>query len=253
MKIRMLTVFVALLLCPGVVQAGWSGFLRLDGAPGDSQNANHVGWITVSATSSANITNVSKAGGPFTTGTENALVFTKNIDIASTELNFLCAQGHNIASGTLDITTTNTAVPVLRLELTNICISSVTQTINSGKPTATEQVLLLAQVAKWNYAEFNTNSGLPSYAFSYWNFSQRGGIAAANKPGTITTGIQLANGGVQLSWNAVSGKSYCVFAVPRLGMPYTALASQMATNTGIMTFNMPAANNALFYVVDVLP
>jgi type VI protein secretion system component Hcp len=251
MKIRMLTVCVALLLCPGVVLAGWSGFLRLDGAPGESRDANHVGWINVSAASSANITNVSLAGEPSTTGTENALVFTKNLDTSSSELDFLCAQGHNIASGTLDITTTNTAVPVLRLELTNICICRVTQTIdNSGGPT--EQVLLLAQVAKWCYAQFNTNSGLPGYTFSYWDFSQRAGIAYASKPLTVTTGIRMANG-VQLSWNAVSGKSYCVFAVPQLGMPFTALASQTATNTGIMTFSMPAANNALFYVVEVLP
>lgn len=250
MIIRVLTACVALLLFPGAVLADWSGFLRLDGAPGESQDANHIGWIDVSAAISANITNASVAGGPLLRGTEKGLVITKNIDAASSELAFMCGRGPRNITGTLDLTTTNTAVPMLRLELTNVSISSVTQTIDTDG--STEQVLLLAQVARWCYAQFNTNSGLPSYAISQWDFSRATGLTALNRPAMMSTGIRVANG-IQLSWNAVSGKSYCVFAVPQLGVPFTALASQMATNTGVMTFNMSATNNALFYVVEELP
>ena len=254
MRISLLAACAAWLLFPGAVLAGWSGFLRLDGVSGESQDASHVGWMDVSAATSANFkrtltsTNPNPAG---VLGPEQALVLTKNLDAASPALDLMCAQGQVIRTGTLDLTTTNTAAPVLRLDLNNIYVISVTQSTSPSGPV--EQILLLPFIAQWNYAQFNTNSGLPSYPGAQWNFGHASGGSGTVAPYTITAGIRATNG-VQLSWNATSGKSYCVFAEPQLGIPFSPLVSQTATNSGTMTLTMPTANNnALFYVVEQLP
>ncbi|MDB6108579.1 MAG: type secretion system tube protein Hcp [Pedosphaera sp.] len=254
MFLRALAACVAVSLFPSAAHAQWSGCLRLDGVPGESQDTRHRNWIDVLSADSANIFNLPVIPGTTgTTGSQQPLSIGKKLDAASPVLALLCGKQSAIKTGTLDLTTNSAIGPVLRLELTNIFIGAVSQMGDSSYSDAiSEQILLQAQVMAWYYTQFSTKSGLPNYVASRWDFSAATGLGGTNGPMTITTGIRMTNG-VELRWNAVSGQSYRVFAVPRLGAPFTLVSFQTATNSGTMTFNLPATNNAMFYVVENLP
>jgi type VI secretion system secreted protein Hcp len=249
--------FVVLWLPVAAMGDGWLGFLRLDDVTGESQDTNHIGWMDVSTVGAGNITNSNPASLPGVPGgpSQSAICFLKKTDKASPGLKLDCAQGTLIPSGNLDLTGTNTTlIQFFHLNLTNVFISSVSETGEANSENRPrEEVCLLAQIVSWNYAQFSSASGLPrGYENSFWDFQNRTGASGANNPAFLATGIRQT-GGVELSWQATAGKRYCIYAVTQLGAPFSPLTVVTAAATGSMNNLQPLTGNAMFFIVEELP
>lgn len=249
-----------LVLClPGAAlgSGNWSGFLRLDGVIGESQDTNHAGWMDVSTVGAGNITNSNPASLPGVPGgpTQGAICFLKQVDKASPAMKLDCAQGALIPSGNLDLTGNGTTqIQFFHLDLTNVYVSSVSQTgAASAEERPQEEVCLLAQIISWHYTQFSADRGLPAnYINSFWDFQNNSGASGTNNPVFMATGIRQA-GGVELSWQATAGKRYCIYAVTRLDAPFSPLAVVTAAATGPMNNTQPLTGNAMFFIVEELP
>lgn len=250
MKRHSLTVILFMLWLPGLALGQMSGFLRLDGATGESQDTNHVGWMDVSTAEVGNLINTSTSA----TGNQGPLFFYKNVDSASTALNLDCVQGAKIRSGTLEYTATNTSIQFFRLNLTNIVISNINVIGQAGGESRPQEVIYLeAQIISWNYVQSGATSGLPvDYFASQWDFAHRTGTNNVNAPVFMMSGIRQV-GGAQLSWQATAGKRYCIYAVTQLGQPFTPMTVVTAATTGIMTSLQPIIGQAMFFIVEELP
>lgn len=249
-----------LVLClPGAAlgSENWSGFLRLAGITGESQDTNHAGWMDVSTVGAGNITNSNPASLPGVPGGpgQGAICFLKTVDKASPALKLDCAQGTLIPSGKLDLTGNGTSlIQFFHLDLTNVYISSISQAAAAGsEDRPQEEVCLLAQIVSWNYTQFSSARGLPgNYTGSFWDFQNNSGAGGTNNPVFMATGIRQT-GGIELSWQATAGKRYCIYAVTRLDAPFSPLAVVTATITGPMNNTQPLVGNAMFFIVEELP
>jgi type VI secretion system secreted protein Hcp len=235
----------------------WSGFLRLDGVTGESQDTNHTGWMDVSTVGAGNITNSNPASLPGVPGgpSQGAICFLKTVDKASPSLKLDCAKGTLIPSGNLDLTGNGTSlIQFFHLDLTNVFISSVSQAGGAnGENRPQEEVCLLAQVVSWKYTQFSAARGLPrNYINSFWDFQNKTGASGTNNPVFVATGIRQA-GGIELRWQATAGKRYCIYAVTRLDAPFSPLAVVTAATTGPMNNTQPLIGNVMFFIVEELP
>lgn len=254
-----MTVWVAclgLLIAPGPVFAGWHGFLKLNGIAGESTDASHAGWMDVSSVTTENVLHA--AGSVGTVGppppVPKDLCFTKSLDKASPLLKVDCAAGTVISSGTLDITPDDTSAQALRVKLSNVLITQVSDVIDTNSPRGvSEHLCLQAQALSWMYAQYNPRSGIASsYLVGEWDFVANAGGATTNSPYFLVSGIQHTNG-VQLHWLTGAGLNYRVYAVNQLGAPFVPVAFLTSTNRGTMTYNMPLTGNAMFYIVEQVP
>ncbi len=170
MNARSLALCLALLACPAAGLAQFSAFLWLPGAPGETQDTNHVGWMDLSSAGVANLFNSNPSAIEATF--QRGLAFAKNVDSASAVLSLQCGRGTPFASGILDITaSTNTAVPILRLQLTNVFVNLVSHNFSSGGATITEQISLQSQIQTWSYNQIDFTTGLPiNDVSSSWDF-----------------------------------------------------------------------------------
>ena len=170
MNVRVLALCLALLAGPATGFAQWSAFLWLPGAPGETPDTNHVGWMDVSSAGAANLVNSNP--GALQATVQNGLVLDKQVDAATAVLAWQCGQGTPFASGILEVTaTTNTAAPILRLQLTNVFISLVTHRFASGGSALTEEISLQSEIQAWSYNQIDSTTGLPTNdVSSLWNF-----------------------------------------------------------------------------------
>ena len=193
MKLRVLAFCLALMVPSGTGFAQWSAFLQLAGAPGGSlDTTNHAGWMDVTGASVANIFNPQSGPNPsvLLATFQNGLLFTKNVDSASPVLALECGQGSSITLGTLDITpSTNTAVPILRVQLTNVFITAVSDGYDSSSGAITEQVSLQAQIFAWAYAQFNTNGLATNNVNTSWNFIYQSPTITSAASNTFSAGV----------------------------------------------------------------
>jgi type VI secretion system secreted protein Hcp len=228
---------------PAMATAGWSGFFRLDGVSGESQDANHSGWMDVSSVGAGII-------GTGTTVTESPFYFEKKLDSASPRLALDCAESKNISSGELDLTD-STDRQFLHLKLNGILISSNQVSGNfENENRPNETVCMTARVVSWNYAEINPSSGLPAgYITNTLDFSRKTGYGGTAIPIFVVTGIHR-NNGVELNWPAVAGKRYHIYAVTRLDAPFAFLTDVVAEADGELTREISPVGSAMFYVVE---
>jgi hypothetical protein len=172
-------------------------------------------------------------------------------------LKLLCAQGASISSGTIDLTRSNaTQVQFLRLNLTNVLVSSVSSAGNPATETRPlEEVCLSAQIQSWNYTQFNPSSGLPqSYVQSIWNFQNNSGSGGTNNPVFVVSGIRRSTG-VEITWPVTGGKTYRIYSTVNLKGLFTPLGevSAPAGSSGTMTNSQPLNSPAMFFIVEQEP
>ena len=258
MRLCLAAFWVISIWLPSEASAQWLGFLRLDGVTGESADTNHVGWMDIISASTSNLTNSNPHSLPGTLGgpTNGPLCFEKKVDKASPTLNLFCANNTPILSGTLDLARSNTTlVQFLRLNLTNVLVSSVSSAGNSaGETRPLEEVCLTARAVSWNYTQFNPASGLPqSYTGSIWDFQSNSGSGSTNNPLFVVSGIRR-NSGIEITWPATPGKTYRIYSVLNLNGMFTPLAQISAPAAGgPMTYSPPTDSPAMFFIVEQAP
>jgi type VI secretion system secreted protein Hcp len=233
-------------------------FLRLDGVTGSVTDTNRFGWMALDSLQHGVGRGISSAsgGGGRTASAPSFSEFTvtKLLDSGSPRLALLAAGGGGdiINSGAIDLFQLGSdQTRYLRINLTNILISSYS--FASGGDVPFESVSLLPLKISWNYTFYRNTSGLPrAYRFNYWNLDTLTGNSGTNASAFVSTGIRSASG-VQLSWTAIAGRRYRIFAVPDLKSPFVALTEITATASGIQNYNLTPAAPAMFYTVEEVP
>lgn len=232
-------------------------FLRLDGIKGSAKAGNHPGWMAILSVQcglgrSLNVRNGGAQGTSLASFSE--ITCAKSLDAASPQLAFYAAGGGSnvVETGTLDFIDSNPhASRYLRVNLTNILISSYSQSTGGGVPTETFSLAPL--VVSWNYVQYDGASGLPAgYAYDIWNYTNGSASFGSNRPPIVTTGIRL-NEGVKLNWSAVSGHQYGIYAVSDLQRPFVLIATVTATVTGTDSYQFTPTAPAMFYTVQEIP
>ena len=179
---------------------------------------------------------------------------TKLMDSGSSRLALLATGGggNTISSGAIDLYQLGSdQARYLRINLTNILISSYSLSSQGDVPL--ESISLAPLVVSWNFTSYRDTSGLPKeYRFNHWNLATLAGKSGANAPTFVSTGIRSASG-VQLSWTAVAGRRYRIYAVTDLTKPFVALTEITATADAVRTYNITPSAPAMFYTVEEVP
>jgi type VI secretion system secreted protein Hcp len=233
-------------------------FLRLDGVTGSATETNHIGWMTLDSLQQGVARGISSAsgGGNRQASDPSFSEFTvsKQMDSGSPQLALLAAGGGGniINSGTIDLVQLASGqARYIRINLTNILISSYSQSSGGGVPS--ESVSLAPLMISWNYTFYGKTSGLPvAYDFYNWNLATSMGNSGTNPPAFVSTGIRSA-GGVQLGWIAIAGHHYRIFAVSDLSKPFVAIAEFTAPTSGITNYTFAPVAPAMFYTVQEVP
>ncbi len=252
--------FIALscgLLLAGFHPASGQIFLRLDGVTGSVTDTNRFGWMALNSLQQGVSRSITSSGGSGRTASPpsfSEFTVSKLLDSGSPLLALLAAGGggNTINSGAIDLFQLgNDQTRYLRINLTNILISSYSLTVGGGVPS--ESVSLAPLKISWNYTFYRNTSGLPKgYRFNDWNLDTISGNSGTNAPAFVSTGIRTASG-VQLSWTALAGRRYRIFAVPNLKSPFVALTEITAPDSGIQNYNIAPTAPAMFYTVEEVP
>jgi len=233
-------------------------YLRLDGVTGSVTDTNHGGWLALYSLQQGvgrAIGSASEGGGRQASSPSfSEFTVTKQLDSGSPQLALLAAGGggDTINSGAIDLVQLASGqARYLRINLTNILISGYS--VSSGGDVPFESLSLAPLVISWNYTFYGNTSGLPdAYDFNYWDLATNTGNSGTNRPTFASTGIRSA-GGVQLSWTAVAGRHYRIFAVSDLSKPFVASAELTATTSGVTNYTITPAAPAMFYTVEEVP
>ena len=156
------TAMVTILLGLSNSFAGFDAFLKIAGAPGESTDSKHEGWIEV-LSFSWGVSQPSSAGLPTSDRSDHQdLSITKALDKASPKLALFCCAHTPITSATLELIWVGGANTIyLRYTLRDCIISSVKP--SGGKGVA--DVLPMEEVSfnygkiEWDYVLTNTVSG----------------------------------------------------------------------------------------------
>ena len=233
-------------------------FLRLDGVTGSVSVTNRVGWMALDSLQQGVGRSISVSGGgsgrSASAPSFSEFTVTKLLDSGSPRLALLAAGGggNTINSGAIDLFQLGAdQTRYLRINLTNILISSYS--FAGGGDVPFESVSLSPLRISWNYTSYRNTSGLPKeYRFNYWNLDTVTGNSGTNASTFVSTGIRSTSG-VQLSWTAVAGRRYRIFAVPDLKSPFVALTEITAPASGIQNYNITPTAPAMFYTVEEVP
>lgn len=136
-------------------------YLRLDAAPGESQQTGRINWIEASFFSHGAL--VARPGRI------DGLRIVKRLDTSSPELLKRATMGQRISSGTLEIVrpTGSAQVRLLQLNLTNIAVVEILQSGNAEY--AEEEVLLDFDVAEWVYTQIDPAGAPAGEVRASWN------------------------------------------------------------------------------------
>ena len=156
------TAMVAILLGLSNSFGGFDAFLKIAGAPGESTDSKHEGWIEV-LSFSWGVSQPSSAGLPTSDRSDHQdLSITKALDKASPKLALFCCARTPVTSATLELIWVGGANTIyLRYTLRDCIISSVKP---SGAKGVTD-VLPMEEVSfnygkiEWDYVLTNTVSG----------------------------------------------------------------------------------------------
>ena len=255
MKIRRLIALSCwLLLLPGYRPLSGQIFLRLDGVSGSVTATNHLGWMAITSLQQGISRKIGSPGGstnrPVAAPSFSDFTVTKPQDSGSPQLALLAAGGGSniINSGTMELVQLGSGQAVyLRINLTNILISSYSLSGSGDVPS--ESLSLAPLIISWNYTSFNSTNGLPDgYQTNYWNLAASG----TNSPVFTSIGRRDA-GGVQLTWTAIAGHHYRIFAVADLTKPFLPVADLTASSDGVTNYAMTPTAPAMFYMVQEVP
>ncbi len=180
-----------------VAQTPFLAYLKLDNIQGDSQDANHVGWITVLGYSES----VSHPGVPIAGGLlvgRSALgdfEIVKAVDKTSPTLFQDAVSGKDLQSAVLEIV--EPGVAIVDYKLTDPTISGISDAGAGNSSLPLEQVSLNFTKVEWDYTPLNADGSPGTTVSESWNAGAmtpfQPGAAAVNLPA-----VQFPGNGAQL-------------------------------------------------------
>ncbi|GAB3441623.1 type VI secretion system tube protein Hcp [Massilia solisilvae] len=153
-------------------------YLQIDGIKGESADSAHQGWIELTSALWGVIqprsVTLSTGGGHTSERCEHqALTVTKLADLASPILMQHCSMGKTIPKVKLEVMRADgqgNPVRYYEVELENVMISSITQTVHEGSILRDSIGLRYAKV-KWKYTQQKVGGGVAGSTAGGWDLS----------------------------------------------------------------------------------
>lgn len=159
-------------------------FLLLDGIPGESPAARHLGWIELS-----DFENALERPAEAARSTYKPLVFRKRIDKSSPLLMLACASGRPIAQATFDqLRTEDSGVRFLQVKLRNVLVTSY-QHSRGAAALPTEEFSLNFTEITWTYTQIDARGQALRSITSSWDLAADTGTGAAPPPDGDNDGL----------------------------------------------------------------
>jgi len=165
-------IFAAVLVTPPA-QAAVDMFLNIEGIPGESTDKDHKDQVDVLAwswgMSNSGTTHDGGGGGAGKVNIQD-LSLTKYVDKSSPLLMLRCANGQHIAKATLFVRKAGVKpIEYIKIELTDVLVSSVSTGGSGGEDRLTENVTLNFAKIKYDYVPIKAD-GSPDTAITFsWN------------------------------------------------------------------------------------
>jgi type VI secretion system secreted protein Hcp len=154
-------------------------YLQIDGIKGESADSAHQGWIELSSAIWGVIqprsTTVSTGGGHTSERCEHlALTVTKLADLASPILMQHCSMGKTIPKAKLEFLRADgdgKRVRYYQVELENVMIASITQSMHEGKGILCDSIGLHFAKIKWTYTQQKIGGGTGGSTAGGWDLA----------------------------------------------------------------------------------
>jgi type VI secretion system secreted protein Hcp len=151
-------------------------FLKLDSIKGEAQDSKHKDEVDILAwswgLSQSGTTHTGSGGGAGKVSVQDIHI-TKWLDAASSPLMLACANGKHIATGTLTVRKAGeNPLEYLKIDLTEILVTSVTTGGSGGEDRLTENVSLNFRQFHVTYTPQNKDGSAGSAAEVKWNIAE---------------------------------------------------------------------------------
>jgi type VI secretion system secreted protein Hcp len=174
MKLRLLIVCAALLLVVFPCRAAVDVFLKLEGIPGESADADHKDEIEIYSFSfGATQTGGTTGGGGAGKVVFSDISFTKPLDKSSPQLYLHCAQGKHIPTAILyGRKAGERPTDYYIIKLSDVLISSVSTSGASGGDRPTESLSLNFSKIEFSYARQKPDGSFEAPIKTGWDIKQ---------------------------------------------------------------------------------
>jgi len=233
-------------------------FLAIEGIPGESSDKAHKDQVDVLAWSwgMAN-SGTTHGGGGGGAGKANFLdiSLTKWVDKASPLLMQRCANGQHIAKATLFVRKVGMyPIEYLKVELTDVLVSSVSTGGSGGEDRLTENVSLNFAKVRLDYVATKPD-GRPEQAISFaWDIPGNSGTVQNSVVG-LTSTLLYTNGApmARLTWSSTAGASYQVWAASDLDAGFQPFGgTTTSAGNGSTSVTVPADAIRKFFRIETL-
>lgn len=151
-------------------------FIKIGDIKGESKGKNHVGEIDILAwswgLSQSGTMHMGGGGGAGKVSIQD-LSFTKYLDAASADLMLACCNGKHIAEAVLTVQKAGeSALPYIKITLTNLLVASVSTGGSGGEDRLTENVSLNFEIVKVEYDSQNETGGPGDHYGMGWNIAE---------------------------------------------------------------------------------
>jgi len=226
-------------------------FLEIPGIPGESTDPVHANQMDVLAWSWG----MSHPSGGTGTANFQDLSVAKYVDQASPLIMSSCASGAHISKATLYVRKAGVnPIEYIKIQLTNVLVSSVSTGGSGGEDRLTENVTLTFAKLQLDYLP-DKPGGSADAAYSFrWDILGNTGTVISPVSGltstlTYTNGAPLAN----LTWNSVAGVSYQVWATSDLNVAFQPYGGHtLSAGDGTTSVPVPANAIRMFFRIETL-
>lgn len=239
---------LALTLLAGNAEAAI--FMRLDGVPGGSLDADHEGWIEVERIQHSLAPPLVGIEGPAANG---LMAITKSLDKSSPKLAQATASGTTFPVMEVEFTRTEGGSQVFfHIRLQNVFVYFFRAEGRTDE-VSSEIVAFFFEGLEWTYVEADT-SGRPLVNHKmYWDYLRGEGGVETDKVGFVVQATQTAGEGLQLEWEAEEGRTYRLMRATDLGQGFEPVQDVLAETGGKRTLQLPATGSFGFYYLTELP
>jgi type VI secretion system secreted protein Hcp len=230
-------------------------FLDITGIPGESTDPIHTNQVDVLAWSWGMYNSGTTRSAVAGKSTFQYLNLTKYVDKASPLLMLHCANGGPISKVTLYVRKAG-VIPIeyIKLQLTNVLVSSVSTGGSGGEDKLTENISLNFAKLQLDYIPTKPD-GSADTPFSFrWDIPGISGTVISPVGGLIST-LTYTNGApkASLTWNSIAGVNYQVWTASDLKTTFQPYGSPtISAGDGTTSVTVPANAIKMFFRIETL-
>ena len=224
-------------------------YLKIEGVNGGATENRHQGWIQV--LSFQNGLTPPSASVPRASFSD--LCLQTIADKSAPVLKQSCAAGRRFPSATLELINADAnRVRFYQIIVSNVLISLSNTSADTGQASPSEFVCLNFGRIFWTYTEFDASGRPKNDIKAWWDLvSNTGGNNI--DPILRVNAAQSGTDSLQLTWPAISGRTYSILGSGRVDSGYQSVRSVTAMQDGPMTQSLSVGSGIQFYLIQQAP